>query len=63
MKKPHLVGWDTESVGHLTSLNSTSAGNLDTSCITVLGEKVMDEKKNFDGTRPWSGRSQITDNT
>jgi uncharacterized protein (DUF362 family) len=37
-----LVGWDPESAAHLTYLNASSAGNIDTSCITVRGERVMD---------------------
>ncbi|MBN1699360.1 MAG: DUF362 domain-containing protein [Spirochaetales bacterium] len=58
-----LIGWDPGTVPHLTYLNSSSAGNIDASCITVKGARVMDVKKKFAGTRPWAGGSQITDTT
>lgn len=58
-----IIGWDPESVAHLTYLNESSQGNIDTSCITVVGEKVMDVKESFEGSIPYAGGSRISDNS
>ncbi|MBN2535658.1 MAG: DUF362 domain-containing protein [Spirochaetales bacterium] len=57
------MNWDPQSVPHLVYLNNSSAGNLDTACITVKGKKVADVKKNFEGRAPFTGGSKVTDNT
>jgi len=58
-----IIGWDPQSVKHLTYLNNDSMGNLDTACIDVLGKKVDEVRKDFAGPIPVAGGSKITDKT
>jgi len=58
-----VMGWDPQSIEHLTYLNSSSAGNLDTSCITVLGKKVDEVRKSFSGNESDSGGRKYSDFT
>jgi uncharacterized protein (DUF362 family) len=58
-----IIGWDPQSVKHLTYLNNDSLGNLDTACIDVIGNKVDEVRKDFAGPIPPAGGSKITDKT
>jgi uncharacterized protein (DUF362 family) len=58
-----VMGWDPQSVNHLVYLNNDSLGNLDTSCITVVGKKVDEVRKDFAGKIPTAGGAKITDKT
>jgi uncharacterized protein (DUF362 family) len=58
-----LMGWDPQSVGYLGYLNNDSLGNLDTACITVVGKKVDEVRKDFAGRIPPAGGAKITDKT
>lgn len=56
------VGWDPQSISYLRYLNTDGIGNIDTTCINVIGKKVDEIRKYFEG-REANGSSKITDKT
>ncbi len=58
-----VIGWDPQSVGYLRYLNNSRAGNLDTACINVAGQKVDEVRKYFAGVIPPGGGERISDKT
>ncbi len=56
-----LMSWDPLSVGYLSYLNKSGAGNLDTAAIEVVGKPVDQVRKDFKGVIPPSGGRKVTD--
>jgi hypothetical protein len=54
--------WDPQSISYLRYLNTDGIGNIDTTCINVIGKKVDEIRKYFEG-REANGSSKITDKT
>lgn len=57
------IGWDPQSIGYLRYLNTDGVGNMDPSCINVIGKKVDQVRKYLQGTEPKNGGLKITDKT
>lgn len=57
-----VVGYDPETIGYLRYLNTSRLGNIDPTCINVLGKKVDEVRKYLQGTTAM-GVTKITDKT
>ncbi len=57
-----VVGYDPESIGYLRYLNTDKLGNIDPTCINIVGKKVDEVRKYFEGTATL-GAAKITDKT
>ncbi|HEY9061187.1 MAG TPA: sugar-binding protein [Pseudobacteroides sp.] len=56
------VGYDPESIGYLRYLNTSKLGNIDPTCINVVGKKIDEVRKYLAGTTTM-GVTKITDKT
>lgn len=56
------VGWDPQTINYLCYLNADGLGNIDPSCINVLGKKV-DEVRKYLAGRSTTGAASISDKT
>ncbi len=56
------VGWDPQSVGYLRYLNTDGLGNIDPSCINIVGKRV-DEIRKYLAGQSTTGASKISDKT
>ncbi|MGE5558237.1 MAG: sugar-binding protein [Bacillota bacterium] len=57
------IGWDPEFVNYLQYLNSDGVGIANPARINVVGKKVDEVRKYFDGAIPPAGGAKITDKT